>query len=69
MEDSMGMGSISLLIEISDSDKDEFINDIKQSSSWGALPMHAEKKRKIYFGREEDIYEEALGKIPREMQV
>lgn len=63
-----GDGEYFSIIEISDSDKDEFINDIKQNSSWDALPISDEEKRKIYFGREEYIYEEALGKIPRDIK-
>lgn len=63
-----GDGEYFSIIEISDSDKDEFINDIKQNSSWYALPISAEKKRKIYFGDKEYIYGEYLGKIPRDIK-
>jgi hypothetical protein len=63
-----GDGEYFSIIEISDSYKDEFINDIKQSSSWDALPISDEKKRKNYFGGGEYIHGESLGRIPRDIK-
>lgn len=63
-----GDGEYFSIIEISNSDKDEVINDIKQNGSWYALPIRADEKRKIYFGGEEYIYGESLGRIPRDIK-